>query len=231
VNIEGEHTFSGPRDTVWELVRDPNVLASCIPGAQSMEQVSENEYEGRMNVRVGPVAGVFAGRLVVSNEVRPESFTLSVEGRGAPGFVKGSGNVLLSPVDEDTTLMKYDGELQVGGKLAGVGQRLLDSVGKSIIRQGLESMDQQLHARLAPEPEPALTTAGEEAVPAAAAPLPQTGRPPSELEFAATVAKDVVKDYAADIFSPETQATWLAVAAALIGVIVGFWLGRKCDRS
>jgi carbon monoxide dehydrogenase subunit G len=228
MNIEGEHTFHGPRDAVWELVRDPNVLASCIPGAQSMEQVSENEYEGRMNVRVGPVAGVFAGRLVVSNEVRPASFTLSVEGRGAPGFVKGSGNVLLSEVDEDTTLMRYDGELQVGGKLAGVGQRLLDSVGKSIIRQ---SMDQQLHARLAPEPEPALRAAREEAAPAAAAPPLQPARPPSELEFAATVAKDVVKDYAADIFSPENQATWLAVAAALIGVVIGFWLGRKCDKT
>ncbi len=228
--IEGEHTFHGPRDAVWELVRDPNVLASCIPGAQSMEQVSENEYEGRMNVRVGPVAGLFAGRLVVSNEVRPVSFSLSVEGRGAPGFVKGSGNVLLSEVGEGATLMKYDGELQVGGKLAGVGQRLLDSVGKSIIRQGLESMDQQLHARLAPEPEPALRAAGEEPVPAAAPP-PQPVRPPSELEFAATVAKDVVRDYAADIFSPENQATWLAVAAALMGVIVGFWLGRKCGKD
>jgi len=222
--IEGEHTFDGPRDAVWELVRDPNVLASCIPGAQSMEQVSENEYQGRMNVRVGPVAGVFAGRLVVSNEVRPESFTLSVEGRGAPGFVNGSGNVLLSQVDEKTTLMKYDGELQVGGKLAGVGQRLLDSVGKSIIRQGLESMDQQLQARLAPEPSPALKGAGEEAAPAA----PQ---PPSEIEFAATVARDVVRDYAADILSPENQATWLAVVAALLGVVVGFWLGRKCGKD
>jgi carbon monoxide dehydrogenase subunit G len=214
-------------------VRDPNVLASCIPGAQSMEQVSENEYEGRMNVRVGPVAGVFSGRLLVSNEVRPESFTLTVEGRGAPGFVKGSGNVLLSQVGDDTTLMKYDGELQVGGKLAGVGQRLLDSVGKSIIRQGLESMDQQLQARLAPEPAPA-SEAGEEAAPAAPAapaPPPQPARPPSELEFAATVARDVVKDYAADILSSENQATWLAVAAALIGVVVGFWLGRKCGKD
>jgi carbon monoxide dehydrogenase subunit G len=227
MNIEGEHTFHGPREAVWELVRDPNVLASCIPGAQSMEQVSESEYEGRLNVRVGPVAGVFAGRLVVSNEVRPESFTLSVEGRGAPGFVKGTGNVLLSQADEDTTMMKYDGELQVGGKLAGVGQRLLDSVGKSIIRQGLESMDQQLHARLAPEPGPAPEKAREEA-PAPAGPA---ARPPSELEFATTVAKDVVRDYSADIFSPENQATWLAVAAALIGVIVGFWLGRKCDKG
>lgn len=225
--IEGEHTFSGPREAVWELVRDPTVLASCIPGAQSMEQVSESEYEGRMNVRVGPVSGVFAGRLVVSNEVRPRSFTLTVEGRGAPGFVKGSGNVLLREAGDAVTLMKYDGELQVGGKLAGVGQRLLDSVGKSIIRQGLELMDQQLQARLAPQPEPVLATARQEAAPGGVAmPAP----PPSELEFAATVAKDVVKDYAADIFSPANQATWLAVAAALIGVVVGFWLGRKCSR-
>lgn len=228
MKIEGEHTFNGPREAVWELVRDPNVLASCIPGAQSMEQVAENEYEGKMNVRVGPVSGLFSGRLVVSNEVPPESYELSVQGRGAPGFVKGNGGVHLTEQGDGTTLMVYEGELQIGGKLAGVGQRLLDSVGKSIIRQGLESMDQQLQARLSPEAEPAI-----EGLPAGrAATAPDTPLPqPSQVEFAATVAKDVARDMAADIFAPENQAVWMAVAAALLGVIVGFFLGKKCKSG
>jgi carbon monoxide dehydrogenase subunit G len=225
MRIKGEHTFSGPRDAVWELVRDPNVLASAIPGAQSMEQVSENEYEGKMNVRVGPVAGVFSGRLVVSDEHPPESYTLSVQGRGAPGFVKGTGSVLLTELEGGTTLMKYEGDLQVGGKLAGVGQRLLDSVGKSIVRQGLESMDRELQARMAPEPELAAETPQVKSVP------PARTQQPSEIEFAATVAKDVVKDFAADIFAPEYQTAWIAVTAAIFGMIVGFWLGKSCGKD
>ena len=224
MKIKGEHIFNGPRKAVWELVRDPNVLASCIPGAQSMEQVGENEYEGKMNVRVGPVAGLFSGRLVVSNEAPPESYELSVQGRGAPGFVKGDGGVHLTDQGDGTTLMAYEGELQIGGKLAGVGQRLLDSVGKSIIRQGLESMDQQLGEQLSPEAAPAVEDAAARSRPVTA---PAPSAQASQMEFAATVAKDVARDMAADIFAPENQAVWMAVTATLLGVIVGFFLGRK----
>jgi len=212
MKIEGEYSFNGPREEVWELVRDPEMLTKALPGAQSMKQVSENVYEGKMNVRVGPVAGVFSGRLVVTDEIPPESYTLAVDGRGAPGFVKGTGAVQLVDRGDGTTLMKYEGELQVGGKLAGVGQRLMDSASKSIIRQGLESMNQALQARMAGEEE------GE----------PVEYTPPSETEFAAAVAKDVVKDLAADIFAPEYQTAWMAAAVAIIAMVIGFWLGRKC---
>ncbi len=225
--IEGEHTFRGPREAVWELVRDPNALASCIPGAHSLEQVNENTYEGRMHVRVGPVSGVFAGSLMVSDEIRPASFTLLVEGRGAPGFVRGTGNVVLSEVDENVTLIRYDGELHIGGKLAGVGQRLLDTVGKSIIRQGLEAMDQQLQARTAPIS--ALASSQGQGAPPAADSIPP-GATRSQVDFALSVARDVIKEGAAEVFSAENRTTWLAVTATIIGVVIGFWLGRKCDR-
>lgn len=225
MKIEGEHAFHGPRVAVWELVRDPNVLASCIPGAQNMEQVSESEYKGKMNVRVGPVAGVFSGQLVVSNEAPPESYDLSVQGRGAPGFVKGSGGVHLTEQGDGSTLMTYTGELQIGGKLAGVGQRLLDSVGKSIIRQGLASMDQQLQARLSPVPEPVADEPASPSVPAVSSPPPAQ---PSQMEFAATIAQDVAKDMAADLFAPDNQTAWIAIIATLLGVFIGFFLGRKC---
>ncbi len=225
MRIEGEYVFEGPREEVWKLVRDPEVLASALPGAQSMEQVSESEFEGKMNVRMGPVSGVFAGRVVIADEKPPESCTLTVDGRGAPGFVRGTGQMQLTDQGDGTTLMKYEGELQIGGRLAGVGQRLMDSVSKSIIRQGLESMNALLRARLSPEPQ----VDADEKVEAQAAPAaPFT--PPSEVEFAAGVAKDVVKDLAADIFSPDNQTAWLAAAIALIGVVVGFCLGRVGTR-
>lgn len=222
MKIEGEHIFDGPREEVWKLVRDPEVLASALPGTQSMKQISETEYEGKMNVRVGPVAGVFSGRLVVSDEVPPESYSLSVEGRGAPGFAEGIGSVLLVDQGDNTTLLKYQGELQIGGKLAGVGQRLMDSVSKSIIRQGLDSMNQALKTHLAPEPEPKAPEGEPEPAPAAQ----KTYQPPSETQFAASVAKDVVKDLTSDLFSPENQSIWATGLVALIAVIVGFWLGR-----
>jgi len=219
MKLEGEYLFDGPRDTVWDLVRDPNVLVKVLPGTQSMTQVSENVYEGKMNVRVGPVAGAFSGRLVVSDEVPPESCTLSVEGRGAPGFINGVGQVQLVDQGDGATLLKYQGDLQIGGKLAGVGQRLMDSVSKSMIRQGLESLNRSLHA----PPDDA----------AAPAAVPETPvyRPPSETAFAATVARDVVKDMADDIFAPECRTAWMAAAVAMVGMVIGFWLGRVSNSD
>ena len=82
MKLDGEYIFDGPREEVWAIVRDPDVLVTALPGTQSLEQVSENEYAGKMHIRIGPVSGVFAGKLVVSDEVPPESYTLSVEGRG-----------------------------------------------------------------------------------------------------------------------------------------------------
>lgn len=149
MKIDGDYVFNGPRAEVWEMVRDPDVLASCLPGTQKLTQISENQYEGIINLRIGPVNGSFGGVLTVSNEVPPQSCTLTVEGKGAAGFATGVGNVELVEQGPDKTLLKYSGELNIGGKLAGVGQRLIDSVGKSMIRKGLESMDKALVARLA----------------------------------------------------------------------------------
>jgi carbon monoxide dehydrogenase subunit G len=198
VKIDGECLFKGPREKVWEIIRDPEVLATTLPGTKSLDKIGENEYQGEMNVRVGPVAGLFSGHLVVSNEVPPESFTLSVDGRGSPGFINGSGNVVLSDQGDGTTLMKYEGEVQIGGKLAGVGQRLLDSASKSTIRQGLEALDAALQARLAAGPEGKTVEY----------------TPPSETQFIAGVAKDV----AGEMLSSRTL--WIVIAVVVILIVV-----------
>ena len=127
MKLEGEYIFDGPREEVWKIVRDPEVLMTALPGAQELEQVGENEYAGKMNIRIGPVSGVFSGKLVVSDEAPPESYTLSVEGRGAPGFGKGVGHVVLLEHEDGKTLMKYDGDMEVGGRL----DRLLTSTPSS----------------------------------------------------------------------------------------------------
>jgi carbon monoxide dehydrogenase subunit G len=206
VKLEGEYIFDGPREAVWEIVRDPEVLATALPGTQSLEQVGENEYAGKMHVRIGPVSGIFAGKIVVSDEVPPESCTLSVEGRGAPGFASGTGHVQLVEHEGDKTLLNYEGEMQVGGRIASVGQRLIDTASKSMIGQGLESLNDALQARMKAEAE------GVEA----------EYVPPTEAEFAAAVAKDMAKEM---LPPPQTLGIILAIAAAIL--IFVFWLGSR----
>lgn len=206
MKLEGEYIFDGPREAVWDIVRDPEVLATALPGTQSLEKVGENEYAGKMHVRIGPVSGVFAGKLVVSDEVPPESYTLSVEGRGAPGFGSGTGHVQLLEQEGDKTLIKYEGEMQVGGRIAGVGQRLIDTASRSMISQGLESLNHALQARMKAEVE------GTEV----------EYVPPTEAEFAAAVAKDVAKEM---LPPAQTLGIILAIVAAIL--IIAFWLGRR----
>lgn len=198
MKIEGEYTFDGPRQEVWEILRDPEVLATALPGTQSLEQVSENEYQGEMHVRIGPVAGLFSGRVVISDEVPPESLTMMVEGKGKPGFVNGTGDITLFDHEEDKTLMKYEGDMQLGGRLASVGQRLMDSASKSMLNQGLDSLNQALSARQVSK------TSGEEV----------DYQPPTESEFAASVAKDMV----GELFTSK-RVLWIVIAVAMIIVI------------
>jgi uncharacterized protein len=199
VKIDGEYLFHGPREDVWEIVRDPDILATALPGTKSLDRVGDNEYVGEMNVRIGPVGGLFSGRLLVSNEVPPSSLTLTVDGRGSPGFLNGAGNVVLKDQGDGSTLMTYDGDVQIGGKLASVGQRLLDTASKSIIREGLEALDKALQARVAAKAE------GKEV----------EYTPPSESQFAAAVAKDM----AGQVFTPR-RILWIVIAVIVVIAII-----------
>lgn len=147
MKIEGEHVFKGPRESVWEMFYDPEILASALPGTQSLKQVNKNEYEGTITVRIGPVSGSFAGNLKITNDVPPESCTLIVDGKGAAGFLKGTGNVHFDDLGDGTTLMKYDGDVNIGGTLASVGQRMLDSVAKIMIKTGFGILDKALEKK------------------------------------------------------------------------------------
>jgi uncharacterized protein len=201
MKLEGDHVFNGPRQAVWEMIRDPEVLSTALPGESKLTKLSETEYDGVMSVRIGPVSGVFSGKLVVSNEVPPESCTLTVDGKGAPGFVRGVGHVNFVEQDDNTTYMTYTGELTVGGTLASVGQRMLDSVGKSIIRQGFEVLDKALEARLANKD-------GEQVV----------FKAPTEVEFAASVAKDMTQNL---MENPQVKMLMkLIPVAILVGVLI-----------
>lgn len=176
MKLEGEHVFKGPREDVWEMFYDPEILASAVPGMDKLDLIAENEYEGIMNVRVGPVAGKFQGKLALKDVVEPESLTLVVDGKGAPGYVKGVGGAKFIQNTDGTTTLTYDGDVNIGGALASVGQRMIDSVAKSMIRSAFETLDNALEARLVAK------KTGEEV----------NFTPPTQAEYASSVAKDMV---------------------------------------
>ena len=151
MQIQGSHTFHAPRQAVWDALLDPTVLSMALPGGEQLEKMSDNEYKAAMNVKVGPVQGKFDGKVELSNIAEPDTYTMKVSGHGAPGFLTGEGNVTLVDV-EGGTLMSYIGDAQVGGRIAGVGQRLIESTAKSIIKQGLAALDGQIQARVAAQP-------------------------------------------------------------------------------
>src|SRR5262245_37321960 len=147
MKLDGSYTFDAPRDVVWEALLDPEVLARVMPGCEKLEQVGENEYKGTLKIKVGPVQGAFEGLVTLSDINPPDSYHMSVDGKGGPGFMRGEGQVILEP-QGDATIMHYTGEAQVGGRIASVGQRLLDSSAKALTRQSLDGLNKQIQARL-----------------------------------------------------------------------------------
>ena len=212
MKLDGEYTFNGPRDAVWELLQDPEVLKAALPGAKKIEKTGDDEYKAQLQVRVGPVNGVFATKIALTDKTPPERYTMLVDSKGATGFGKGSALVKLTEQDDATTLMTYEATLQVGGRIASVGQRMLDTVSKSLTRQSLEAMNNALEARLAPE-----TGAEPGAEPA------EAYTAPTQADFAREVAKDVAAEAVETIKS--NKAVW--IAAAVVVVIIVWALKKK----
>jgi hypothetical protein len=150
--VEGTYTFPGPREVVFGLLLDPDVLAKTMPGATSIARVSEDRYEGKMGVGIGPItAAEFDVVITMTEKVVPESYRMQIDGRGRFGFTRGKAAVTLTP-SGSSTIMHYAADMMVGGKIAAVGQRLLDSVSRMMLKQGLEAMSAELDRRLGQEP-------------------------------------------------------------------------------
>ncbi len=145
MQMSSEFVFAGSREKVWEMLHDPAILAKALPGTKRLEMVGEDDYAGEMQVSVGPVtAASFAVTVKLTNKVPPESFTMVVDGRGNAGYTAGEAHVKLTEQGPEATLMEYSADLDIGGRVAAVGQRLIDSVGKSLAKQGLESINREL---------------------------------------------------------------------------------------
>jgi uncharacterized protein len=147
--LSGTFTFNGPRATVWQLLQDPAVLAKALPGTKTLTRIADDRYQGVMKVSVGPVsAAEFAVNVELKDKFEPERFSMHIDGKGGVGFTRGTAHIELQEQPGPVTVMHYSSDVQVGGKIAAVGQRLLESVGKMMTKQALEALNKELQVRL-----------------------------------------------------------------------------------
>ena len=142
--LEGSHDVPAPRQKVWEAFLDPARLKKAIPGCEKLEAVGPDEYKATMKVGVGGVKGTFEGKVKITEQKPPESYKLAVEGSGGPGFVRGETVITLSDPEGGGTRVAYSADVQVGGLIASVGQRMLGGVSKMMADKFFGKMSELL---------------------------------------------------------------------------------------
>lgn len=146
MKIEGSHDVPAPRQAVWEAFLDPERLRQAIPGCEKLEALGNDEYRAVMKVGVAAVKGTFEGKVRLFDKKPPEAYRMAVEGSGAPGFVRGETQITLSEI-EGGTRVGYAADVQVGGLIAGVGQRMLGGVSKMLADQFFNRLSQLLQGQ------------------------------------------------------------------------------------
>lgn len=131
MQLQGETVINAARDRVWAALNDPDVLARCIEGVETLDRAGDNRFEGVLNAKVGPVKARFSGGVELTEIDAPNRYVLVGEGKGGvAGFAKGSAEVVLSDTGDGATLLRYDARSQVGGKLAQLGTRLVEGAAR-----------------------------------------------------------------------------------------------------
>ena len=218
MNLDGSAVLHADPERVWSVITDPAVLARTIPGCGLLEQVGDDEYRMTVSVGVGAVRGTYAGEVRLSDQQRPKSYVMHASGAGAPGQVRATVTIELSPSGEEETTLTYSADAVVGGPVAGVGQRMMTGVAKRMAAQFFSAIDAELTGAVVPIGA-ASSAAAEAPAAGVAAAAPQVGQ-----VFAG-------KAPAAAGVGGNLQSGLLGAAAgaaiALIGVVIGFRLGRR----
>ena len=185
MKMNGEFRVPTDRETVWRALNDPEVLKECLPGCQEIEKTSDTEMSATLAIKVGPVKATFKGGVTLSDIDPPNGYTLSGQGQGGTaGFASGEVKVRL--VEENGgTVLQYECDAKVGGKLAQIGSRLIDSTAKKLAKQFFDSLAEKLGGGEEPE---AAAEAAQEAAPTESAPRPDPAPASPEPEPAASPA-------------------------------------------
>lgn len=149
MRVTGTSHFRGPRPLVWELLQDPEVWSKAFSGAQRLVRTGDNRYEGTMKVGFGFLKADFALILSLGNKVAPERFTIDIDGSGPFGFARGTAAVDLRDAEDGGTFMEYASDLQIGGRVASVGQGVIDTAATSMAEKGLEALRREVDERIA----------------------------------------------------------------------------------
>ena len=145
MKLEGTYDVPVPRKKVWDGFLNPEQLKKAIPGCEKLEALGNDEFKATLKIGVAAVKGTFEGRVKLSDKKPPESYRLSADGSGGPGFVKADTLITLTEIDGGTRV-SYSADVQVGGLVAGVGQRMLGGVSKMMADQFFGKMSDLLKA-------------------------------------------------------------------------------------
>jgi carbon monoxide dehydrogenase subunit G len=206
VKLTGEQRIAVPQQIVWEGLNDPDVLRQCIPGCQSLERESDDRLKATVAIKVGPIGARFAGAVTLSDLDPPNAYTISGEGAGgAAGFAKGSAKVRLSD-EGGGTLLSYDVDAQVGGRIAQLGGAIIDATAKQLAGTFFKRFGEVMAERGAPAAEAAPIEASPEAAMAASEP-------------SVPITPAAVAPRAAGF-------PWIWLVALAVAALAGFLLGR-----
>lgn len=223
MKLAGDYSFESSIQDVWDALFDPAVLAAVMPGCEKLELV-DGSYLGEIKVKVGPIQGNFTGKVDLSDQVEPRSYKMVVDGRGAQGFVKATATIELEP-DGTGTKVRYDSDAQIGGRIASVGQRLIETSARAIVKQSLEGLAENIkirtaahraHAAAAPV---AATPSPIAATPAAAAPAAPSVDAAEKPALAIVASPAVVPAAAPAVAAPKSAAVAAPKPAAPAAVI------------
>jgi carbon monoxide dehydrogenase subunit G len=180
MDMTGERRITATRGIVWNALNDPEVLKASIPGCDALERTAEDAFQARVSIRMGPISAKFSGKVILTDIRPPAGYRIIGEGSGgAMGFAKGSAEVDLVELAPDETLLRYRVQAQVGGKIAQLGARLIDSTSKQLADQFFDRFSAQLAPAPVSVPVPPVLPAAEALIPqqsVAAAPASERRR-------------------------------------------------------
>ncbi|WP_264445295.1 CoxG family protein [Novosphingobium sp. JCM 18896] len=212
MEMKGEQRIAAPRTKVWEALNDPNVLRQCIPGCQTLDKVGDDRLEAVVEIKIGPIGARFKGAVTISDAKPPESYKISGEGQGGTvGNAKGGAKVHLTEVDGGT-LLAYEVEAQVGGRLAQLGGPIIDATAKQLAGKFFTKFGEVVEG---PAAAPAATAPVASAAPAA----------PGAAPAAAPIAAPQYVAVPAPLQPVGTP--WIWIVATALALISGFLIGRS----